>query len=147
MAVHGYCLILSFNSLQSAEGKHLFILSGQSNMAGLDPKISFTPAVEKAFGKENVIIVKDAQSGQPIRRWYKNWVDAKGNKPQKGNGDLYDRLMKKVSAATKGQKFLSVTFVWMQGEKDAKESHAGVYAKSFNGLIDQLKADLKYDRF
>jgi arylsulfatase A-like enzyme len=39
--------------------KHLFILSGQSNMAGLNPEISFTPAVETAFGKDNVIVVKD----------------------------------------------------------------------------------------
>ena len=32
--------------------KHLFILSGQSNMAGLDPSLSFTPAVEAKYGKE-----------------------------------------------------------------------------------------------
>ena len=42
-------------------GKHLFILSGQSNMDRLDPKVSFTPAVEAAFGKENVIVVKDSK--------------------------------------------------------------------------------------
>ena len=38
----------------NAADKHLFILSGQSNMAGLKPEISFTPTVEAAFGKENV---------------------------------------------------------------------------------------------
>lgn len=29
---------------------HVFILSGQSNMAGLDPARTFTPAVTKEFG-------------------------------------------------------------------------------------------------
>ena len=36
------------------EGKHLFILSGQSNMLGLKPEESFTPTIEAQFGKENV---------------------------------------------------------------------------------------------
>ena len=38
--------------------KHLFILSGQSNMAGHRPDEAFIPAVEKAFGKENVIVIR-----------------------------------------------------------------------------------------
>ena len=59
---------------QADDAKHLFILSGQSNMAGLRPEESFTPAVEAAFGKDHVIVVKDAQGGQPIRRWYKKWM-------------------------------------------------------------------------
>lgn len=125
-------------------GQHLFILSGQSNMAGLDPSISFTPTVEQAFGKDNVIVVKDAQGGEPIRRWYKKWKPAEGDEP-KATGDLYDRLMKKVVAAAEGQKIASVTFVWMQGERDAKESHGTVYADAMRGLIDQVAADLKRD--
>ena len=55
--------------VHAEEGKHLFILSGQSNMAGMDPKLSFIPAVEEKFGKENVIVVKDAHGGRPIRDW------------------------------------------------------------------------------
>lgn len=123
------------------EGKHLFILSGQSNMAGLDPNRSFTPTVSKAFGEGRVLVVKDAQGGQPIRRWYKKWRPAQGDEP-KATGDLYDRLMKKVRAAVKGEKVASVTFVWMQGERDAREQHGGVYAASLKGLIAQLAADL-----
>ena len=56
-----------------AEGKHLFILSGQSNMAGLDPNASFTPAVENAFGKDKVTVVRNAQSGAPIRSWVRDY--------------------------------------------------------------------------
>ena len=134
------------SSAQDVEKRiHLFILSGQSNMAGLKPEVSFTPAVEKAFEGHEVIVVKDALGGQPIRRWYKKWKPAAGKqwKPGKAvHGDLYDRLMKKVNTAVGDKKPDSVTFVWMQGEKDARESHGEVYAASFRGLLDQLREDL-----
>ncbi len=137
-------IVLSCASSVNAADKemHLFILSGQSNMARLDPSISFTPAVEKAFGKENVTIVKDAQSGQPIQRWYKQWKPAQGKTPAT-TGDLYERLMKKVNAAIKEDKYTTVTFVWMQGERDAKDKQGEVYAASLKGLIAQLAEDLK----
>lgn len=48
---------------KAAVGKHLFILSGQSNMVGLDPNITFTPNVTAALGKDAVIVVKDAPEG------------------------------------------------------------------------------------
>ena len=123
------------------DGKHLFILSGQSNMAGLNPDESFTPAVETQFGRNNVIVVKDAQGGQPIRRWYKEWKPAQGETPA-APGDLYDRLMKKVRPAIADQQIASVTFVWMQGERDARERHGQVYAASMEGLLTQLSGDL-----
>lgn len=135
--------VLAFSTTAHAGGKHLFILSGQSNMAGLNPKISFVPTVEKEFGKDNVIVVKSAQGGQPIRRWYKEWKDAKGNKPTKGIGDLYDKLMGVVNPAIKDQTIQTVTFVWMQGERDAREQHSAVYEASFKGVLEQLKKDLK----
>lgn len=138
-------LILSLIVSAGAAEKHLFILSGQSNMAGLKPEESFIPTIEKEFGKENVIIIKDAQGGQPIRRWYKEWKDASGNKPEK-NGDLYDRLIKKVNAAVNNQALKSVTFLWMQGERDAKEKHGEVYKASFLGLLNQLKKDLGVEK-
>jgi len=128
---------------QTTEPKvHLFILSGQSNMAGLDPDLSFTPAVEKAFGKDHVIVVRDAMGGQPIRRWYKNWKPAQGDEP-KATGDLYDRLMAKVNGAIQGKLIQSITFVWMQGERDARERHGDVYADSFKGLLGQLREDIQ----
>lgn len=136
-------MLLSVLSVSAAD-KHLFILSGQSNMAGLNPNISFTPAVKAAYGAENVTVVKSAQGGQPIRRWHKNWKPAKGDEP-KAKGDLYDVLMKAVNTATAGEKYATVTFVWMQGERDAKEKHGAVYAASMKGLVDQLARDLGRD--
>ncbi|WPJ96318.1 sialate O-acetylesterase [Coraliomargarita algicola] len=35
-----------------------------------------------------------------------------------------------------------MTFVWMQGERDAKEAHGDVYAQSLRGLLQQLANDL-----
>lgn len=125
----------------TGQENHLFILAGQSNMARLDPDISFTPAVETAFGIENVTVVMNAHGGQPIRRWYKKWKPAQGDEP-KATGDLYDLLMRKVNAASQGKTFTTVTFLWMQGERDAREKHGEVYADSLQGLIHQLAEDL-----
>ena len=124
--------------------KHLFILSSQSNMARFKPEKIFTPAVEAEFGRENVIVIKDAQGGQPIKRWYKDWKSASGEAPE-STGDLYDRPMEKVKPAIAGQQIESVTFIWMQGEADAKASDGEVYAASLAGIIDQLRADLEFN--
>ena len=99
--------------------KHLFILSGQSNMQGHRPEEAFTPMVGKALGKDRVIIIQHALGGQPIHRWWKEWKDPKGEEPNQ-IGDLYDRLLGKVKPAIQGEKLASVSLVWMQGERDAK---------------------------
>lgn len=122
-------------------GKHLFILSGQSNMQGHRPEEAFTPAVEKEFGKENVIVIQDAMGGQPIQRWYKEWKSPSGEKPEK-TGDLYERLMAKVKPAVEGKKIATVVFFWMQGERDAKMGWGDVYEESLRGLHRQLSEDL-----
>lgn len=135
-------MLFSFSSNAIAEeGTHLFILTGQSNMRDLDPSQSFIPTVRAEFGPENVIVVKDADGGQPIRRWYKDWKSSKGNRPS-NTGDLYDRLMKMVSDAIEGEKITSVCVMWMQGERDAAEGWGDVYAESLQGLIEQFSSDL-----
>jgi hypothetical protein len=132
-------ILSSCNAKQ--EGKHLFILSGQSNMAGLRPEESFTPAVEAEFGIENVIIVKSARGGQPIRRWYKDWQPLEGNESG-AQGDLYDTLMSKINPLIEEEKIATLTFIWMQGERDAREKLGEVYEKSLIGLYNQLCTDL-----
>jgi len=126
------------------EGKHLFILSGQSNMEGLQPGKSFTPAVVKEFGRDNVIVVLDAKGSRAIRCWYKDWKPKQGDTP-KATGYIYDRLMNKVRLAINYQDPQTVTFVWMQGEDDAREGHGDVYADSLRGLFEQLRTDLGRD--
>jgi hypothetical protein len=121
--------------------KHLFILSGQSNMQGHRPEEAFTPTVEKALGKDKVIVVQDALGGQPIHRWWKQWKSPEGKKPAQ-SGDLYERLMSKVNSAIKGKKLASVSFVWMQGERDAKMGWGDLYEEALVGLHAQLAKDL-----
>ncbi|MBT8315594.1 MAG: sialate O-acetylesterase [Maribacter sp.] len=129
-------------SNSTKEGKHLFILSGQSNMSLLDPDTSFIPTLEAEFGKDNLIVVKNAEGGQPIRRWYKNWKPLHGEQPKVEN-DLYESLMTKVSSTIANQPIKTVTFIWMQGERDAREKHGEVYKQSLEGLYNQLVLDLK----
>ena len=122
----------------------MFILSGQSNMARLDPQVSFIPVVEAEFGRENVIVVKYAHGATPIRRWYRDWQPPAGFE-LKARSDLYDTLITRVNTAIMNAKIATVTFIWMQGEKDAREGLGEVYEQSLRGLYDQVSRDLKRD--
>lgn len=140
-------LLLVASPLSAEEPKkvRLFILSGQSNMVGLDPNVSFTPAVKAAFPNDEVIVVKSASSGQPIRRWFKEWKAPEGatiNQAGRKNGELYNTLMTAVRKGIGDKKPDSVSFVWMQGERDAKENLSAVYLDSLRGLVKQLQTDL-----
>jgi hypothetical protein len=120
---------------------HLLLLSGQSNMANLDPARVFTPEVQKYFGAEKVVVVKVAQKGQPIRRWYKKWQVTGDQNPDQ-IGDLYEKLIKETKTAMGGQSLKSVTLIWIQGERDAKERLSDHYEEAFLGILEQLKSDL-----
>jgi hypothetical protein len=130
---------------EEAKPVRLFILSGQSNMAGLNPAVSFTPAINKAFPDSDNVIVKNAKGGEPIRRWYKDWKGPDG-KVTEGNGTLYTALLDAVRKATDGKaKPVSVTFVWMQGEADTKAmASAQQYQAAMEGLLEQLRTDLDH---
>ncbi len=127
-------------------GKHLFILSGQSNMVGMNPDLTFSPAVNKAFGKDQVIVVKNAHGGQSIRSWGKTNHEVppptSGRLP-KVRGELYDRLMETVKPAIAGQTLKTVTFIWMQGESDLNNT---AYAAYLNEVLAQLEADLSFQK-
>lgn len=115
-------------------------------MKHLDPAASFTPKLKAAFPNDEILVVKVAHSGEPIRRWYRDWVPASGELP-KGTlvGDIYTSLMKQVDETLQGKPAPdTVTFVWMQGEADTvTEDMANVYEASLRGLITQLRDDLK----
>lgn len=113
-------------------------------MVRLNPAETFTPAIIEAFGSDSVIIVKDASNSQPISRWVKDWKSVQGQS-RKNSGDLYDRLMKSVSATIDGREIESVTLVWMQGENDASKNQTGVYKDSLDTLLNQLRQDLGHE--
>lgn len=135
-----------------SNGKYLFILSGQSNMQGMNQKLTFEPRVFEEFGEENVLIVKEAIGGRPIRMWIHDWAPADdwkvdpnipGTKPptKEENGVMYQSMMQKIAAETKGAKPKAIAFCWMQGERDARERHSAVYESSLKQLFSQLKED------
>lgn len=111
-------------------------------MHRLDPNNSFTPALRKARPQDRWVIVKQAQGGAPISRWVESWIPFAGE-PVADSGDLYVELMNRVRWQTTDIEYDTVTFVWMQGERDAREESRGaVYSESFHKLIDQLEQDL-----
>ena len=128
---------------------HIFILSGQSNMAGMNPKVGFEPEAKKLFPDAEVVYIKIARGGQPIRLWVKEYPEiAKKHDltiPGKYNGTVYyEPIVKQYRGLLeKHPNPASVTFCWMQGERDAKEKLSAAYADSMKQLIANLRRDLK----
>ena len=125
------------------DGKHLFILSGQSNMRQPLPD-AFKEYVTHVFGKDKVIVVtlglpaSRSSGGTRSGRHRK----AKSTRSPRITGTLYDKLLKRVKRSIAGQQLASVTYIWMQGEADAGNGWGAVYEKSFYGILDQFKKDL-----
>ena len=145
LIVTGIALAVSSASIAAAadseSGKHLFILSGQSNMR--EPMIgTFADTMKKALGENEVIVSSFGQPSQSIRRWYRNWRPPEGMTVKPSDTEVYDKLMAGVQKAVKGQKLKSVTYIWMQGEADAESGFGSRYEESFFGVLDQIKADL-----
>jgi len=149
-------LVLALTCLCQAADKpvHIFILSGQSNMAGMDPKLGFVPEAAKLFPDAEVVYIKVARGGQPIRYWVKEWneIAAKHNlkvkiQPVKGKGDgtrYYEPILAQYKALlAKHPKPASVTFCWMQGERDAREKLDAAYVDAMKQLIANLRRDLE----
>ncbi|MEM6257721.1 MAG: sialate O-acetylesterase [Planctomycetota bacterium] len=141
------CTPLASADIEPDAGRHLFMLSGQSNMTPMLAK-SFRRCMAETLGRANIVVAHTGHPGQPIKRWYKDWRPPAGmtdDKPE-SNGKLYDALMRGVERAVKGGPIATVTFIWMQGEADADRGWGSVYADSFMGLLEQLKRDLEVDR-
>lgn len=142
-------------SIQAADKPvHIVILSGQSNMAGMDPKAGFEPEMKQQFADAEVAYFKSAKGGQPIRYWVAQWneiaakhgIDAKAKRAKdKNQGTLYYQplLDQYKQLVVKHGQPASVTFCWMQGERDAREGLSAAYADALNQLIANLRRDLK----
>ena len=126
-------------------GKHLFILSGQSNMTGT-LRDAFTDRVEEHCGEENAVVVMRMKSGRGIRFWVADYRQPheRGltDKKMSENGSVYPFLLQDVTDAGQDESFDTVGFIWMQGESDANNRLSEVYEESFIKLSEQLKRDL-----
>lgn len=150
------CLALAFASLATAADNppHLFILSGQSNMAGMNPKLGFEPEAAKLFPDAAAPYIKIAAGGQPIRYWVTEWDEiakkhgidpTKARAADKNKGTIYYQpiLDQFAELLKKHPHPASVTFCWMQGERDAKEKLDAAYGDALKQLIANLRRDLK----
>ena len=133
---------------------HLFILSGQSNMARMNPNAGFMPEAGKLFKDEEVIYIKVLKGSQPICRWLEEWQDiAKENghdekhiqRIHKGwKVALYQPILDKFKETLKKHpRLTSVTFCWMQGESDAQTRAQAAYKDALKLLITKLRRDLQ----
>lgn len=121
------------SSARSGKKTHLILLSGQSNMKNLDPDVSFTPAMRQAFPDDDVVVTKVALGGRPIARWVPR-------------GGLYTRLLDQAKKDLGDRKASTVTFVWMQGERDHQEdATTQSYEANLETLYRQSREDLKRD--
>jgi hypothetical protein len=142
-------VVFAMSGAASAAGKpvHLFILSGQSNMAGMKPEAGFVPEAKKLFADGEVVYIKVARGGQPIRYWVAEWNEiAKkhGLKSTITDTKYYKPILSQYrNLLAKHGRFASVTFCWMQGERDAKERLSAAYPDAMRKLISNLRRDLK----
>ncbi len=132
---------------------HIFILSGQSNMAGMNPTLGLEPEAKALFPDADVVYFKVARGGQPIRYWVNEWddiaakhgLDAQAKRAgDKNKGTIYYQpiLDQYKDLIEKHPNPASVTFCWMQGERDAKEGLDAAYADAMTQLIENVRRDL-----
>jgi hypothetical protein len=143
-----------FSAHAAGKPAHLFILSGQSNMAGMRPEAGFLPEAKALFPEAEVAFIKVAKGGRPIREWVAEWDDiAKkhGIDPVAARGKnltpdqpFYQQILAQMKPLMeKHPNPASITFCWMQGETDAKSKLDAAYADSLKQLVANLRRDLK----
>ena len=123
-------------------------------MAGMDPETGFMTEAKKQFKDEKVVYIKVAKGGQPICRWLEEWQDiAKKNGLDErgikrihkgGKVEFYQPILDQYKEMVKKHpKFKSVTFCWMQGERDANGGGQPAYKDALKLLITKLRRDLE----
>ena len=134
-------------SLGEEKPMHIFILSGQSNMAGMNPKVGFEDEAAKLFPGAEVRYFKVARGGQPIRLWVEQWDEiakTHGLAAKNARTKYYQPILNQYQElVSQHSNPASVTFCWMQGERDAKEELSAAYIDALSQLIENLRRDLK----
>jgi len=141
---------------EKAKPVHAFIFSGQSNMSRMNPDVGFLPEAKRLFVDGEVVYVKAAKGGSPIRRWVKEWPEMAEKHglhedAEKAREQLKKRGMKRYTAVLEEfgrlvqqhPKLASVTLCWMQGESDAIAGCDAPYEEAFKLLVERLRRDLK----
>jgi len=139
--------ILKAKTVKPVKPVHLFILSGQSNLERMKPEAGFLPEANKLFADGEVVHVKVSQSGQPIRMWVESWneIAKKHGLTTMSDGTRYYKpILEQVAAKLNGRPPGTITFCWMQGERDAREGLHAAYEDAMRQLIADLRRDLEH---
>jgi hypothetical protein len=156
------CAIVAGLAAGESPALHLVILSGQSNMAGIDADKQVRPRLEELFPGDRVAIAKQALGATAIKAWYQGWQEPagwldgvagrdpklfeklKGEWRDAPNGRLWPALTEAIAKACPDPaRATTVTFCWMQGERDARQVEtARIYEASLTGLIAQVRTHL-----
>ena len=110
------------------DSNHLFILSGQSNMAGMALG-HFTTHTNSWAEDNNVNVdhIKVNKGGRPIAEWYNV------------NTDSPVGYLNQILSQIPNTEYDSVTLLWMQGEADARRgTPISNYDEAFTGMLDEL---------
>jgi arylsulfatase len=139
-------LVMGSPAAEAAKApRHLFILSGQSNMTGGLEK-GFKETVTRALGNDQVAIVRHCKPGRGIRFWIADYElpadHPSHGKLKAGNGEEFPKLIEAARSAGDPKTFDTVTFVWMQGESDANRDLGVAYERSFNTLRERIETEL-----
>ena len=122
-------------------------------MQGMDPETGFLPEANKLFKGDQVVYIKVAKGGQPICRWLEEWTDIAEEKGldakhisrihRDGKVEFYQPILDQYQEMLKKHpKLTSVTFCWMQGERDANGGGQPAYKDALKLLITKLRRDL-----
>ena len=136
----------------AAEERHIFILSGQSNMVRINPGDTFRPEAEKLLPGATIEVVKEATGGKPIRNWLAEWdaiaqeagldPEALRSKDKVKGSPYFERIIEKTKPLFDPPP-ASLTFIWLQGESDSGKTSAP-YESSLNALIAKLRKELNF---
>ena len=133
----GAISVLAMADEKSDHPVHLFILSGQSNMAGMNPETGFMPEAKKLFKDEKVVYIKVAKEKGLDSKHIQKITKGEGVQFYQPILDQYKDMLEKHPNPT------SVTFCWMQGERDASGGADAAYKEALKRLITNLRRDLK----
>ncbi len=73
-----------------------------------------------------------------------NWVSSPSDNPDLGNTLMFDRAVARSNLAIRESGGVLRGILWHQGESDANERCAPVYAENMVNLVDQFRAQLDY---
>ena len=116
-------------------------------MQGMNPNTGLMPEAKNIFKDSDVKYIKISKGGRPIRLWVNEWnsiAERHELKARIETTEFYQPILTEYSKMIKDfGKPKSITFCWMQGERDAKENLSLAYEDALNQLIKNLRRDLK----